>query len=91
MPTTDLPAKRDRARGRLVDAGDHIEDGGLARAVRADEPDEFALADRAATRSLTAFRPPNCTVHVVESSSGALMPFFSLSEAAARRRAPAAA
>src|SRR5262249_4277772 len=32
------------ARGGLVDAGDHVEAGRLAGAVRADEPDDLALA-----------------------------------------------
>ena len=35
----------DLAFGRLIDAGDHVEDGGLARAVGADEADQLALAD----------------------------------------------
>ena len=35
----------DLARGRLIDSGDHVENGGLARAVRTDEPDQLTLAD----------------------------------------------
>ena len=37
---------RDRARGRLLQIGDDAQQGGLAAARRADEGDEFALADR---------------------------------------------
>ena len=40
-----LAAEGHRAVRRRVDAGDEVEDGGLARAVRADQPAEFALAD----------------------------------------------
>ena len=41
-----LARKRDLARGRPVDSGDQVEDGGFSRAVRADETDQLAVADR---------------------------------------------
>ena len=37
-------AQRDAAFGRLVEAGDAVEDGGLAGAVRADQGGDVALA-----------------------------------------------
>ena len=41
-PPISRPSKRTRALGRRVDAGDHVEGGGLAGAVRADQRDERA-------------------------------------------------
>ena len=40
-----LPSKRTIARGRLVDAGEHVEERRLAGAVRADQADDRALRD----------------------------------------------
>ena len=41
-----LPAKAHIPRGRLVEAGDRIEGGGLAGAIRADQPVYRAFLDR---------------------------------------------
>jgi hypothetical protein len=38
-----LPEEGDVAAGDVVDAGDEVEDGGLSRAVGADEPAELSL------------------------------------------------
>ena len=43
--TTGSPAERDRALGRLEQAGDDVEERRLARAVGADEADDRALGD----------------------------------------------
>ena len=40
-----LPGEADVALGRLVDAGDHVEDGRLAGAVGPDHADDLALGD----------------------------------------------
>ena len=40
-----LAVEANVARRRVIDAGDHVEDGGLARAVRADEPHDLAGID----------------------------------------------
>jgi hypothetical protein len=40
----DWPSKEIRRR-RLINAGDEIERGRLARAIRADEPDQFVAPD----------------------------------------------
>ena len=40
-----LPSKGNFPAGRLINAGDEIEHGRFARAVRADEPDEFVAPD----------------------------------------------
>ena len=37
--------KLNRAFGRLINTGDEIEHGGFARAIRADESDQFVFAD----------------------------------------------
>ena len=42
---TSLPAIDDRAGGRLLEAGDHAQHGGLAAARRPEEGDELAGAD----------------------------------------------
>src|SRR5205807_1455107 len=44
-PGDVLPLENDRARGRRVDAGDRVEERGLARTVRPDEREDLALAD----------------------------------------------
>ena len=58
------------ADGRLVEAGQAVEDGGLAGAVRADDRGDLALA-RSKDRSLMATRPPKRMVRCSTSSSGA--------------------
>ena len=45
FPPTGFPVEEDAPAGGPINAGDQIEDGGLARAVRADEADQFARAD----------------------------------------------
>jgi hypothetical protein len=45
QPGNRPPGEPDVARTRLVDAGDHVEYGGLARAVRPDQADDLPLAD----------------------------------------------
>ena len=72
-PTSDSPAKRMSPDGGPVHAGDQVEDAGLARAVRADEADQRALARRRSERSPTAVRPPKRSVQWSSSSSGAAM------------------
>src|SRR5690606_26945692 len=41
-----LPVEHDAARGRLVEAGEHPEQGGLAAAGSAEKREEFLLVDR---------------------------------------------
>ncbi len=47
-PVTDSPAEPDLAAGRPVDAGHRVEAGRLAGAVRPDQPEDLALAQREA-------------------------------------------
>ena len=42
LPVEHLPVEKHAALGGNVDAGQQVEDGGLARAVGADEPGELA-------------------------------------------------
>ena len=45
-PVSSVAVERDRALGRDVQAGDHVEERGLAGAVRPDEADDAAARDR---------------------------------------------
>src|SRR5262249_51197116 len=45
QPGARPPGEQDVARARLVDAGDHVEDGCLARAVRPDQANDLPLAN----------------------------------------------
>ena len=59
LPVTSVAVEDDRARGRLVDAGEHVEERRLAGAVRADQADDRRRAGTVKSTSLTATRPPN--------------------------------
>ena len=59
----------DGALGRLINAGDKVEDGRFARAVRADEADEFALAD-AQVQLRNSREPAEADRHAIELKQG---------------------
>src|SRR5207248_10903701 len=44
-PDQGLAVEKDFTRAGLIDAGDEVEDGGFARAVRADQTDQLMAAD----------------------------------------------
>ena len=50
--------EQDVAGGQRQHAGDQVEDGALARAVRADQPDDLALLATERSTALTATSPP---------------------------------
>ena len=62
--------------GRLVEAGDAIEDGRLARAVRADERGDVSPSNRK-LKAFTATRPPNRIVRFSTASRGPVSQFIS--------------
>ncbi len=78
LPVMSLPSRHDVALGGLIDAGQHVEHGGLARAVGADQAvqmDPF----RSCISSSTACRPPNAMPRLLTSSSAMLRrPFLLL-------------
>src|SRR2546427_2869544 len=45
FPVNSTAIEGDRPRGRLLHAGDHVQEGRLPRAVRSDEPDDLALGE----------------------------------------------
>ena len=65
----------DPASGWPVDAGDQIEDGRFAGAVRADEADEFPSSTEK-EKSEMQRRPPNCIVTLRVAARAQLMPSF---------------
>ena len=65
VPSDGVPIEHDLALFGLVEAGDAVEEGGLAGAVGADDADDRALV-KAKSRSLTATRPPKRLVTLVD-------------------------
>ena len=45
LPVTDGPRNSNLSFGRLIDAGDQVEDSGFACAVGTDQADEFAARE----------------------------------------------
>ena len=58
VPSPFAMPKREQAFGRFVEAGNAVEDGGLAGAIRTDQCGDIAAA-AVNDRSSTAMRPPN--------------------------------
>ena len=84
-------AQRDAALARLVEAGDAVEHGGLAGAVRADQRGDVAAAAPSKDRSSTATRPPKrmvrCSTRSRMSAVARHQPWPSLTRSAAMRLA----
>ena len=69
-PTRLAPSKVMLAAVRPDQAGHHVEEGGLAGAVRADQPDDGARAGSTRSTSLTAIRPPKRLVDAAHLENG---------------------
>ena len=63
-----------RSLGRLVDAGDEIEDRGFAGAIRSDQAHQFLRTKVQIDNPETAVNPPKRIVTSLSWSNGSFMP-----------------